>query len=58
MTSDKFTKATLTKEDKVRLDSVKRKLTIKAEGRAVSEADVLHWLLSLGEQELERKEKG
>ena len=55
MPSDKFTKATLTKDDKVRIEAIKRKLTILAEGKAVSEAEVIRWLIELGEQELEKK---
>lgn len=57
MPSDKFTKATLTKEDKARLTVLKRKLTIQADGKAVSEAEAIRWLINLGEQELERMEK-
>lgn len=52
MPSDKFTKATLTKEDKERLNALKRKLTLQAEGRAVSEAEAIRWLIELGEQQL------
>lgn len=53
MPSDKFTKATLTKEDKARLESIKRKLTMRAEGKAVSEAEAIRWLIDLGERELQ-----
>lgn len=47
-----FTKATIRKTDKLRLEALKRQMTIIAHGQAVSEADVLKWLISLGEQEL------
>lgn len=53
MPSDKFTKATLTKEDKARLTALKRKLTIRADGKAVSEAEAIRWLIDLGERELQ-----
>ena len=45
MASDNFTKATVSRENKKRLTALKRRLTMLAQGVAVSEDETIGWLL-------------